>query len=216
MEVALPEDDADNMEIVCYALHLRHDHVTFTPSLKDLGDIAVLAEKYDLTSAMKAISHVWTGLLRECMAETSCEMLMIIAYLFQQGQLFESLSEHLILKCDAYHVRPSSDNWPRDLEPSTTMFRKSLPLLPRESCQPADLPLQRRSRNKREQQWRESHPLSSAWSKRRRQSGLTKSIRTADATASMPKGASCGLSNVCAKQAFGPSLNSWTALSPVP
>jgi hypothetical protein len=58
-EVTLPEDDAEAMRTICYVIHLRNDLVSKHLTAREVLQIAVVANKYDLSTALEHVSFRW-------------------------------------------------------------------------------------------------------------------------------------------------------------
>jgi hypothetical protein len=58
-EIRLAEDDADTLRIICCVVHYRNDDVLLSPTPKEVLQIAIEAEKYDLNIALKYVRAQW-------------------------------------------------------------------------------------------------------------------------------------------------------------
>ena len=101
VEILLPEDDAAAMETICCVLHFCYEHISFEPPQGQLGRIAITAEKYDLAKALEPIAHVWISRVRQNSNREQWETLLIIAYLLQQEELFESIGEDIVWRSES-------------------------------------------------------------------------------------------------------------------
>lgn len=59
--ISFPEDNPEAMVWICCALHLKTDAINSGLTLSLLKAIAVLCDKYDLSRALYAWSHLWVG-----------------------------------------------------------------------------------------------------------------------------------------------------------
>ena len=58
-EVALPDDDAKAMRIICCTIHFRNDLVPETLTTKEVLQIAIEIDKYDLMVALRYAIVEW-------------------------------------------------------------------------------------------------------------------------------------------------------------
>jgi hypothetical protein len=58
-EATLPEDDAEAMRTICYVVHHRNDLVPENLTTREILQIAVVANKYDLSTALENFSFRW-------------------------------------------------------------------------------------------------------------------------------------------------------------
>ena len=58
-EIRLAEDDADALRIICCVVHHRNDDVPLSPTPKEVLQIAIEADKYDLNIALKYVRAQW-------------------------------------------------------------------------------------------------------------------------------------------------------------
>ncbi len=95
VEIALPDDHADAMEILCYTLHQRHDKLPEVLGLNRLFAVAVLADKYDCTVPLKHISKLWIDRLRLPGGDRYSSGILATAFFFRQDDSFvEAIYDH--------------------------------------------------------------------------------------------------------------------------
>ncbi|MCJ1382309.1 hypothetical protein MMC17_005422 [Xylographa soralifera] len=105
--VPLPEDDAIAFEVICNVVHYRHKHVPLDPPLKQLVNIAIIADKYEIREPLYAYSVLW---LRSGMKNhtgknhiaADWNKLLFAAYVLDTPDEFTSISWEIML----YHVGP--------------------------------------------------------------------------------------------------------------
>ncbi|KAK0118388.1 hypothetical protein ONS95_012677 [Cadophora gregata] len=59
VEVLLPEDNADALNVICAVLHHQNNEVPETLAAGDVLRVAVAADKYDCVNALKFASGIW-------------------------------------------------------------------------------------------------------------------------------------------------------------
>lgn len=96
VEVALPDDDVQVLQLVCNALHFRHEEVDFTRPLAQLMEVATVADKYDLGFALRPLAEVWILNLLEKVADLECYDLLNAAFLLQHTRMFRAVGEHVV------------------------------------------------------------------------------------------------------------------------
>ena len=100
-EIPLPEDDGHAMRQICCVTHHRNDAVSDRPSPGRILQIAILADKYDITRALKYSSAQWLSYnYRSCGEETDMTdvgRLLTSACLFHNAEMVAVLSLRLML-----------------------------------------------------------------------------------------------------------------------
>jgi hypothetical protein len=98
VEILLPEDDADALNLLCAILHHQNKDISQTLSAGDVLGVAVMADKYDCLDALKFASGHW---LRPGSPVTTKAgdliLLMAAAYLFQNTRVFKEITRALVL-----------------------------------------------------------------------------------------------------------------------
>lgn len=94
VEISLPEDNADALEVICAVIHHQNNKVSQTLSACDILGVAVTADKYDCIDALRFASGNW---LRPGKSEAGDLMLLAAtAYLFRNAQAFKEITKALI------------------------------------------------------------------------------------------------------------------------
>ncbi|PVH92247.1 hypothetical protein DM02DRAFT_701032 [Periconia macrospinosa] len=116
-EVPLPEDDADAMRTICYIVHHRNDLVSQHLTAKEVLQIAIGVDKYDLKIALKYASVEW--LKPQVNAERE-EMghLLAAAFLFDNTDAFMAHTITLILHYNGSYLDFLDDEFTSQIIPS--------------------------------------------------------------------------------------------------
>ena len=95
IEIALPEDDAVAMQLLCAVIHHQNDSIPRELPIPTVLAIAVTADKYDCIRALRFASELW---LRSRRGEVS-DMLVLAAaaYLFENATAFRDITKKIIL-----------------------------------------------------------------------------------------------------------------------
>ncbi|EON98475.1 putative btb poz domain-containing protein [Phaeoacremonium minimum UCRPA7] len=93
-EIRLEEDNCDAMWRICCVIHHRNDLLD-RPKAKDVLEIAITADKYDLGNALKFASKEWLSF--DIDHSESTAFLMVAAFLFQDSHAFHRHVQTLIL-----------------------------------------------------------------------------------------------------------------------
>ncbi|MCJ1397827.1 hypothetical protein MMC11_001023 [Xylographa trunciseda] len=106
-KVSLPDDDAIAFEIICNVIHYRHKHVPIDPSLEQLVNIAVIADKYELREPLFGYSVVWlqSGIKNNTGMKYNakhCNTILFAAYALDAPEEFARISWEIVLN----HVGP--------------------------------------------------------------------------------------------------------------
>jgi len=118
-EVPLSDDDADAMRIICYVIHNRNDLVPQHLSAKDVLQIAIEVDKYELVTALKFASVEW---VKPQVGAERVEMghRLASAFLFDNTVAFEANILMLILHYAGSYVDFLDDEFTSQILPSKT------------------------------------------------------------------------------------------------
>ncbi|KAF5676958.1 hypothetical protein FDENT_9339 [Fusarium denticulatum] len=106
-ELSLPDDNATALKIVCSIIHHQNETVPRTLAASDILAIAVVADKYLCTNALKFASETW---LRTFGSEPHNLMLLTAsAYLFRNAQAFSEITRALVLEYDGSYLALRTD-----------------------------------------------------------------------------------------------------------
>jgi hypothetical protein len=95
-DILLPEDNAEAMRTICCVIHHRNDMLPEDLTAKDVLQIAILVDKYDLRVALNFAMQVWLKPRSQVeMVETG--RLLAAAFLLNSAEAFISHSKALVL-----------------------------------------------------------------------------------------------------------------------
>lgn len=100
MELALPEDDPDAVEVLCTVLYAGCDSIRDL-SVLEIYDVAILADKYDLNMRLYFIAYFWLQEART--KQTDKWRLMMAAYWFGQPIHFNIYTKDLANGAQSLH-----------------------------------------------------------------------------------------------------------------
>lgn len=100
-ELALPEDDFRAMNVICCIIHHRNDLVPSEISASDILQVAIVADKYDMLTALKYAAGAWLKMRPDAgtpEAESILFMgnLLAAAYLFRDPEQFQAIALRLM------------------------------------------------------------------------------------------------------------------------
>jgi hypothetical protein len=102
VEILLPEDNAAALELICAIIHHRNDKVHQSLAASNVLAVAVTADKYDFSDALKLASAYW---LRPGQNKAGDLMLLsAAAFLFNNAQAFKDITRALILDYDGSYL----------------------------------------------------------------------------------------------------------------
>lgn len=113
VEIPLPDDDPDAMEVICYVLHMRNDDAPSELAGGDLIYLAGLCDKYDLFVAMRPAMNLWLGAFPKDLIDLDYRMkgqLFEIAFRFRLWKHLNKLGIAMIQR--AVTLQPCSDDFP--------------------------------------------------------------------------------------------------------
>ena len=92
--VALPDDDAEAMLVICKVLHHCYHFSIPNPKLEFMVKVAIASDKYDCTAAMSQWSSVQLrGLIRRATSSTNQGKLLLTSYVLQDYQGFMQITK---------------------------------------------------------------------------------------------------------------------------
>ncbi|KAK8080121.1 hypothetical protein PG997_007939 [Apiospora hydei] len=133
-EVELVEDDADAMYAICCVIHHRNDLAPKAISPQQVLQIAIAADKYDLSVALAYARAQWLR-SRDIADPTTLAYLMAAARWFDDEPAFIKCGRALVLRCVGSYARLMDDevlsqmlpsNIPHILEERRTRVRAEL------------------------------------------------------------------------------------------
>lgn len=96
-EVALPNDDADAMRIICCIIHHRNNLIPPLPTTKKVLQIAIVVDKYDLTVALKFVMLEWLRKPRNKLGIVEVGDLLAAAFLLNIHDMLVAYAKMLVL-----------------------------------------------------------------------------------------------------------------------
>lgn len=97
VEISLPEDDAAAMIIICNILHLRHKEIPQKPPVDQIYQVAVLADKYNCSAALKTTVAHWFDSRQARMFASETVIAFASACILRQREAHRRLGEQLIM-----------------------------------------------------------------------------------------------------------------------
>ena len=119
LEVPLLEDDADAMRTICCVIHHRNDLVPEHLTAKEILQIGIIVDKYDLKIALKYASVEW---VKPRVSAERVEMghLLAAAFLFGNTDVFMAHTLALILHYTGPYLDFLDDEYTSQIIPSRT------------------------------------------------------------------------------------------------
>lgn len=99
VETTLPEDDATALQLLCSVIHHQNDTVPDELPTYTVLSVAVAADKYDCTRALRFASENWLCLDRRDLIEDMV-VLTATAYRFGNAAAFRKITKRMILDHD--------------------------------------------------------------------------------------------------------------------
>lgn len=95
--VTFDDDNFEMMAIIARIMHLQSDVVPGTLTFKQLYQVAVLCDKYDLKRCLGPWVGVWTAPYLDCYARQGYEEWLFMSIVFRYGGLFKEVTRHVII-----------------------------------------------------------------------------------------------------------------------
>ena len=105
--VSMPDDDCDGMVLLMKLLHHRYesDINKLPPSVTELQNLAIVADKYDCVRAVQLAASTWfealqvqLSLKEEQRDWTGLEQMLVVAYLLDLPKAFQKITKQIILR----------------------------------------------------------------------------------------------------------------------
>lgn len=130
--ISFEEDNFESMTTVTRIMHLQSDQVPMKITFKQLYQVAVLCDKYDLRRCLGPWMDIWTGPYLDCYAKQGFEDWLFISAVFRHACLFKKVTRHLIINSEisgeSYLLNHHS--------PLSSCFGARIPFTPLETCLP--------------------------------------------------------------------------------
>ena len=96
-DIPLRDDDFGTMEILLRIIHLQIEVVPTKVSFQQLGEIAVVCDKYALRKCVVPWSFLWSHPYLDSVEKDGFESWLFISIVFQNEDVFTRITKHLIL-----------------------------------------------------------------------------------------------------------------------
>ena len=88
------------MAIITKIMHLQSDVVPSTLTFKQLYQVAVLCDKYDLKRCLGPWASIWATPYLDCYARQGYEELLFMSIVFRYDGLFKEVTRHIIINSE--------------------------------------------------------------------------------------------------------------------
>ncbi|KAF2135810.1 uncharacterized protein K452DRAFT_158783 [Aplosporella prunicola CBS 121167] len=95
-EVAFPDDDAAALMVLLNIIHLRFKEVPYQLPFATLVELAVLTDKYDLTTLVRPWYFTWMAGMQGHLLAPGFEQWLWVAWEFGHLDNFKTLADHLV------------------------------------------------------------------------------------------------------------------------
>lgn len=98
VQIVLFEDDKfETMTIIARIIHLQNDNVPVSMTFKQLYQVAVLCDKYDLKRCLGPWTNIWATPYLDCYARPGYEEWLFMSIVFRFDGLFKEVTRHLVI-----------------------------------------------------------------------------------------------------------------------
>ena len=98
--VTFDDDNFEIMAIIANIMHLRSDVVPNTLTFKQLYQIAVLCDKYDLKRCLGPWTSIWATPYLDCYSRLGYEEWLFMSVVFQYDSVFKEVTRHAIINAE--------------------------------------------------------------------------------------------------------------------
>ena len=95
--VSFEDDDFEAMTVIARIIHLQSDQVAATMTFKQLYQVAVLCDKYDLNRCLGPWKDIWANPYLDCYAWDGYEEWLFMSIVFRYDSIFEEVTRHLVI-----------------------------------------------------------------------------------------------------------------------
>lgn len=95
VELSLPEDHAEGLKHICAVIHHRNELLPKDLKATVILEIAIMADKYDFTGALRFAYEYW--LQPQARIPQDTMVIAASAYLFRNAQAFRELTKDMVL-----------------------------------------------------------------------------------------------------------------------
>ncbi len=98
--VSFEEDDFETMKIIARIMHLQSNDVPTRIAFKQLYQVAVLCDKYDLKRCLGPWTKIWATPYLDCYARQGYEEWLFMSIVFRYDGLFKEITRHLVINSE--------------------------------------------------------------------------------------------------------------------
>ena len=95
--ISFEEDSFETMTIMTRIMHLQSDQVPATITFRQLYQVAILCDKYDLKRFLGPWTDIWARPYLDCYTKQGYEEWLFMSIVFQYGGLFNEVTRHLVI-----------------------------------------------------------------------------------------------------------------------
>ena len=95
--VTFDDDNFEIMAIIAKIMHLQSDIVPTTLTFKQLYQVAVLCDKYDLKRCLGPWTSIWATPYLDCYARLGYEEWLFMSVVFRYDGVFKEVTRHAII-----------------------------------------------------------------------------------------------------------------------
>lgn len=98
--VSFEDDNFEAMTTLARIIHLQSDNVPATMTFKQLYQVAVMCDKYDLKRCLWPWTEIWATPYLDCYARQGYEEWLFMSIVFQYDDLFNEVTRHLVINSE--------------------------------------------------------------------------------------------------------------------
>lgn len=98
--VSFEDDNFETMTIIARIIHLQSDKVPATITFKQLYQVAVMCDKYDLKRCLGPWTNIWATPYLDCYKRQGYEEWLFMSIVFQYDDLFKEVTRHLVINTE--------------------------------------------------------------------------------------------------------------------
>ena len=107
-QIKLLDDSADSIAVFCAALHQRNDLIKDSITADEIYDVAMLADKYDCTTALKHTATSWFNSFSDQQIQQAPVSMALAAYRFDHAEAFGRIT-NVLVKTDSLFAFKNMD-----------------------------------------------------------------------------------------------------------
>ena len=98
--VSFEDDNFETMTVIARIIHLQSDNVPATMTFKQLYQVAVICDKYDLKRCLGPWTNIWATPYLDCYSRQGYEEWLFMSIVFRYDGLFKEVTRHLIINSE--------------------------------------------------------------------------------------------------------------------